>query len=210
MDPLRAPRLNGRGGRAPYHCPEGDNLKAAYQRKDFEGRKFMYRELLIGCGARRNKDIPVTNCREWQNLTTLDINPDHNPDVVWDLNDIPLPFEDNVFDEIHAYEVLEHCGRQGDYKFFFAQFSDFWRIMKPGAVFAATVPLWNTRWAWGDPSHARVITRETLLALSQAQYKLHVGRDQMTDYRYIYKADFDILKADEMGALVFVLRAVKL
>ncbi len=173
----------------------------------------IHRELLIGCGdsGRWIKELVATKYRGWQNPITLDINPDHKPDVVWDLNNLPLPFEDNSFDEIHAYEVLEHCGRQGDYKFFFAQFSDFWRVMKDGAVFCATVPMWNSRWAWGDPSHTRVIIKETLLALSQREYSSHVGKDQMTDYRYIYKADFNVLKAVETEVkLLFVLRAVKL
>jgi hypothetical protein len=63
-------------------------------------------ELLIGCGSRRAKDVWVADKKEWTDLRTLDINPDHKPDVVHDLQDIPLPFPDETFDEIHAYEVL--------------------------------------------------------------------------------------------------------
>jgi predicted SAM-dependent methyltransferase len=93
-----------------------------------------YRELLIGCGSRREKLIFFEGKKEWENVTTLDINQDHMPDIVWDLHNIPLPFEENSFDEIHAYEVLEHTGKQGDYQFFFDQFSDFWRILKPKLI----------------------------------------------------------------------------
>ena len=75
------------------------------------------RELLIGAGRRPLKLLSRPDLKEWDNLTTLDLNPDHKPDVVWDLNNIPLPFEDSAFDEIHAYNILEHVGRQGDYKF---------------------------------------------------------------------------------------------
>ena len=111
----------------------------------------MIKELLIGCGSTRRKNYFPSGDPNWHDLTTLDINPDHKPDIVWDLNKIPLPFDDNVFDEIHAYEVLEHTGRQGDHKFFFAQFTDFWRILKSNGYLIASVPFWASPWAWADP-----------------------------------------------------------
>ena len=75
------------------------------------------KELLMGCGSRTEKDIYIDN-PEFENVTRLDYNADHNPDVVWDLSVHPLPFNDEEFDEIHAYEVLEHLATQGDYEFF--------------------------------------------------------------------------------------------
>jgi predicted SAM-dependent methyltransferase len=76
----------------------------------------------------------------WINLTTLDFNSDHEPDFVHDMNKLPLPFDNDTFDEIHAYEVLEHVGKQGDYIFFFAQFSDLYRILKPNGLLVAMSP----------------------------------------------------------------------
>lgn len=151
-----------------------------------------YHELLIGCGSRRNKLIHMPENPTFTNLTTLDLNPDHNPDIIHDLTILPLPFADNSFDEIHAYEVLEHTGSQGDYQFFFDQFSDFWRILKPGGQLFATCPTWNGVWAWGDPSHTRTIQPESLGFLHQPKYEAEVGHTAMSDFRYIYKADFDI------------------
>ena len=167
-------------------------------------------ELLIGCGARHGKLIPTPSGDEWSSLTTLDINPAHKPDRLWDLMDIPLPFDDNSMDEIHAYDVLEHTGAQGDYKFFFAQWSDFWRILKPGGLFCGIVPSLTSRWAWGDPSHTRVIQSESLMFLNQAEYS-QVGQTAMSDFRYIYKADFQRALTDdgEEGTFRFVLIAVK-
>jgi hypothetical protein len=81
-------------------------------------------ELLIGCGSSRAKKLSTQGRSEWIGLVTLDYEKRHSPDVVHDLHD-PLPFDDDTADEIHAYEVLEHVGRQGDYKFFFQQFADF-------------------------------------------------------------------------------------
>lgn len=148
------------------------------------------RELLIGCGSNRAKKLCVGGASEWASLTTLDNNPDHGPDVVHDLHEIPLPFEDESFDEIHAYEVLEHVGRQGDWRFFFDQFADFWRILKPGGYVIGTVPLPTSVWAWGDPSHTRVIPKESFTFLSQAEYDRQVGVTAMSDFRFYYKADF--------------------
>lgn len=169
-----------------------------------------YRELLIGCGSRREKLLKAPRHETWSNLTTLDINADHMPDVQWDLGRLPLPFDAETFDEIHAYEVLEHIGAQGDYKTFFAQFSEFWRILKPGGYLCATCPSWKSMWAWGDPSHTRVMTSGSLVFLSQAQYVKQVGKTAMSDFRYLYKADFETAFVQEDdNQLAFVLRAIK-
>lgn len=169
-----------------------------------------YRELLIGCGSRRIKLLFPPDKQEWQHLTTLDINGSHNPDVVWDLNNLPLPFADNTFDEIHAYEVLEHTGRQGDHIFFFAQFSDFWRILKPNGMLIGSSPMYNSPWAFGDPSHTRVIQKESFVFLDQTQYAEQIGKTAMTDFRYIYKADFAVVHVTENnGTLQFALQAIK-
>lgn len=166
-------------------------------------------ELLIGCGSDHTKRLKLPGRLDWDGLVTLDIEARHNPDVVHDLNNLPLPFADNSADEIHAYECLEHCGRQGDYKFFFDQWADFWRILKPGGTFHGTVPLPDSPWAWGDPSHTRIIQAETLTFLGQPSYE-QVGQTSMSDFRSLYKADFDLIHC-EKGAqhLIFVLRAVK-
>lgn len=170
----------------------------------------IYRELLIGCGSRREKLLKIPGHESFTHLTTLDINSDHNPDVVYDLERLPLPFDDGEFDEIHAYEVLEHIGRQGDYKTFFAQFSEFWRILKPGGYLCATCPSYKSMWAWGDPSHTRVLTSGSLVFLSQAQYEKQIGKTAMSDFRYLYKANFEsAFVQEDDNLLAFVLRAIK-
>lgn len=177
-------------------------------------------ELLLGCGRDRARRIEVAGRRDFgPHLVTLDHNADHEPDVVWDLGQLPLPFRDDTFTELHAYEVLEHTGRQGDWRFFFAQFSEFWRILRPGGILAATCPSWRSMWAWGDPSHTRVITSGSLVFLSQQQYRIQVdgkgpqgdkGRTPMSDFRFVYSADFEtLLSQEDAEQLVFVLRALK-
>ena len=168
------------------------------------------RELMIGCGRRRTKGIWCEVIPEtFSNLTTLDIMEIHEPDVVWDLNNLPLPFEDNSFDEIHAYEVLEHCGMQGDWRFFFNQFADFWRILKPGGHICASTPMWDHEWAWADPGHTRIIAPKTLMFLEQEFYK-NPGNSVASDYRPVYQADFRMKAMQEKDQqFFFILQAIK-
>ena len=188
----------------------------------------MKRQLLLGCGVSREK---LFNPQEpWEDLVTLDVEPAHKPDVVWDLNN-GLPFRwnidgltwvqesifhENEFDEIHAYDLLEHLGAQGNWGGFFHEFAEYHRILKPNGFFCGIVPAWNSFWAWGDPGHTRVINEGTLSFLSQAHYKC-VGSSPSTDYRSIYKADFRLFQYEYRGrkedpnekTFYFVLQAVK-
>ena len=166
------------------------------------------RELLLGCGSRTEKDVYLPDRgKEFHDVVRLDINADHNPDVVWDLAVHPLPFKDGEFDEIHAYDVLEHLATQGDFKFFFKEFSEYHRILKDGGMFFATCPAWNSPWAWGDPSHKRVISKESLVYLVQEEYEKQVGKTKMSDFRNIYKVNFKIIHADDRnGNFSFVLK----
>lgn len=192
-------------------------------------------ELLLGCGNSRDKKIKLHGNETWKELVTLDHDPLCKPDVIFDLSEIGvlkpirkkcgitaefdepldeepyrLPWDDDTFDEIHAYEVLEHIGAQGDYKTFFAQFTEFHRILKPDGLFCATVPHWQSLWVWGDPSHTRHINEGTLAFLSQKEYVKQVGKTSMSDFRRLYHADFDILHTECAGeSLVFILKAVK-
>ena len=166
-------------------------------------------ELLIGCGHSREKKLCLPGQKDWEFLMTLDHNPDTGCDIVHDLEVFPYPIRDNTYDEIHAYEVLEHIGDQGDHKKFFKQFEEFHRILKPGGLFLASVPTWDSMWAWGDPSHRRVINEGTISFLDQRAYE-ECGSTSRTDFRYCYKADFEIIYLSKTDTnLFFVLKAIK-
>lgn len=195
-----------------------------------------YRELLIGCGHSREKRLdprefrPHTGAavqlRQWRGrLEALDYMIECRPDLVCDLQRMPWSvvrregdawlelgtvLEESVYDEVHAYEVLEHFGRQGDYRNFFATFSEIWRVLKPGGYLCATVPSRYSQWLWGDPGHTRVILPASLVFLHQPNYDAQQGKTSMSDYRRVYRADFDITGTfDDHELHRFVLQCVK-
>ena len=172
----------------------------------------MKKELLIGCGSNHKKRLTIDGTKDFDNLVTLDYNADHKPDIVWDLlhpDVLPASMDNNTFDEIHAYEVLEHLGSQGDYKLFFKQFSEFWRVLKPNGHMFMTFPSRNSEWAWGDPSHTRIMQVEQFIFLCQPSYA-QVGITPMSDFRSIFKADFDIIHdSDDGGTVSIIIQAIK-
>ena len=158
------------------------------------------KSLLIGSGNSTKKQIVhgVTPDREFTDLTTLDL---YSADVIHDLNVLPYPFEDDSFDEIHAYEVLEHCGSQGDVNFFFAQFNEFHRILSGVMLFS--VPNYKSVWAFGDPGHKRVLPPTVFNFLSKSFYK-QVGETACADYRHLIEGYWDCIGVDE-GETVFII-----
>jgi SAM-dependent methyltransferase len=165
-------------------------------------------ELLLGCGNSRDKRLGTT--ATWDKLVTLDLDPDCGADIQHDLDVIPWPIEDNTFDEVHAYELLEHLGQQGDYRSFFLHFAEIYRVLKPGGVLFATTPKWDGVWAWSDPGHRRVISTATLVFLNQAEYAAQIGKTPMTDYRWLWKGDFVPVFASELGdSHAWALQAIK-
>lgn len=192
-----------------------------------------FRELLLGCGHSRDKRMPSLDGNpHWRDLITLDSNPDCKPDVVCNLDwspwvcyehrgidtesrgegNHPLIGADQ-FDEVHAYEVLEHLGYQGIARTFFDTFTEIWRILKPGGHLCATVPSRFSPWLWGDPSHRRAILPETLVFLNQAEYIAQLDGPRttpMSDFRDLYHADFNLkVSEDNRSVHAFVLEAVK-
>lgn len=193
----------------------------------------LYRELLIGCGRSRVKqyNAQAHHPRTWRNPdgpTRLDINWDVKPDLWCDLNAAPPwlairgpddedddvhPMLADYWDEIHAYQVLEHLGTQGDAHAFLAQFAELWRILKPDGYLVASVPSRYSGWLWGDPSHRRAILPESLVFLDQQQYIDQCDGPRptsMSDFRHLYRADFKLVEqADNRADFAFVLQAVK-
>lgn len=163
-------------------------------------------ELLIGCGRRHEK---IWGGADWSRLVTLDIDPNLNPDVVWDLNTLPLPFDAETFDEIHCSEVLEHLGTQGDWRGWFRFFDEMYRLLIGGGTFNVSCPRHDSIWALGDPGHTRIVTREQFLYLQRPFYA-QCGETACTDYTPYFVSDWNSTRLEHTEHQMMVqLQAVK-
>lgn len=95
------------------------------------------------------------------------------PDIEHDLNVFPYPFEDNEFDHIEAYHVLEHLDRP------FQVMKEIHRILKPGGKLIIKVPHFSRGFTHAEHSHGFDITFP--------QY----FNKEFKDYGY-YGVDYDV------------------
>jgi SAM-dependent methyltransferase len=78
---------------------------------------------------------------------TLDINPRHSPDVVWDLNDFPYPFADSEFDLVVCEHVIEHLREV------ISVMEELHRVTAPGGRVIVRVPYFSSLNFNTDPTH---------------------------------------------------------
>jgi SAM-dependent methyltransferase len=78
---------------------------------------------------------------------TLDINPRHNPNVVWDLNDFPYPFADSEFDLVVCEHVIEHLREV------ISVMEELHRVTAPGGRVIVRVPHFSSLNFNTDPTH---------------------------------------------------------
>jgi SAM-dependent methyltransferase len=100
--------------------------------------------LNLGCG--RKKIVGAVN---------LDVTSETEPDVVHNLDKAPWPFRDDSFDEVHAYDVIEHT------KDIVVTMSEIHRVCRHGAAVNITVPHFSSFGAFTDPTHRHFFGRFT-------------------------------------------------
>ena len=121
------------------------------------------KKLNLGCGT----DIKGG----WTNLDITDL---PGVDVVDDVNNIPLPFEDESFDHILAQDILEHIE-------YIPLLKDLFRMLRPGGTIQIRVPHFTSRYNFNDPTHKKMFSSKTFdFFVSGASY----GRDYYFDFHF--------------------------
>ena len=77
----------------------------------------------------------------------VDISPDVGADVVHDLAAVPWPFPSDAFNEVHAFDVIEHLDDIP------RVMEELHRVCKKGALVHITVPHFSSGNAFTDPTH---------------------------------------------------------
>lgn len=111
-------------------------------------------KLNIGCGFHKHPKF-----------VNVDSFPECDPDVLWDLERTPWPFEDNSVDEIVARHILEHLGHAP--RDFFAIIKEIYRVVRHNGAVRIAVPHPLHPSFFNDPTHVRSFTKETFLMLSR-------------------------------------------
>lgn len=79
----------------------------------------------------------------------IDLSPLTGVDIVIDLNNEPLPFDDNSVDFIFSSHALEHLTVEG----FFHVMTEAYRVLKPNAQFKIVVPYFTSGLNFAYPFH---------------------------------------------------------
>lgn len=78
-----------------------------------------------------------------------------------------IPFPDNYFDSVSAFDLIEHIPRQlldanGNIIYPFINImNEIYRVLKPKGVFLAITPAYPREEAFQDPTHVNIITINT-------------------------------------------------
>ena len=97
----------------------------------------MTRILSTGCGDKPPKD----------GVVRLDKRPEVRPDVIWDLNNFPYPFENSTFSEIECFDVIEHLDNIPK------TMEEFHRILNPNGLVKIATPHFSCANSYIDVTH---------------------------------------------------------
>ena len=123
----------------------------------------------IGCGETPRNPFHA------KSAYGLDIREDITKNIRYaDLTTEALPFSNDMFDYITAYDFLEHIPRViyvPERRFPFIQLmNEIHRTLRPGGFFLSRTPFYPISSAFTDPTHVNVITADTFPRYFDDQY----------------------------------------
>jgi SAM-dependent methyltransferase len=145
-------------------------LRARYYRKSVNLQNVLSRQgilvdssLDLGSGPKPRNPFGASNVFG-VDIRSFDINPNVKKCA---LGIDSIPFGDNAFDAITAYDLLEHIPRvsndRGSVNLpFINLMNEIWRVLKVGGVFYSETPCFPMKEAFQDPTHVNIMTEDTL------------------------------------------------
>ncbi|MGF1644542.1 MAG: methyltransferase domain-containing protein [Thiotrichales bacterium] len=80
----------------------------------------------------------------------------------------PIPFDDNLFDSVSAYDFFEHVprvsldhGSGSNFFPFILLMNEIWRVLKPGGLLYAVTPAYPHEKAFRDPTHVNILSKKS-------------------------------------------------
>jgi predicted SAM-dependent methyltransferase len=139
-------------------------------------------KLNLGCGFDKREG--------WDNA-------DHfaecEPDLLFNIEDVPWPIADSSYDQILMKHVLEHVG--ASFADFRAIMQELYRILTPGGLLEIHVPHYRHDTWWSDPTHVRAFTPLTFQMMSKKQNDLWIkAKANYTMLAYVMELDFEVDK----------------
>jgi len=175
-----------------YRADQLRRYPTAKSQDEFFARHFRYsaeqrplRTVDLGCGTSPrnpfNADI----------LQGVDIreSPENNI-IAADLCSGRIPFPDNYFDFITAFDFIEHIPRvtyvDGKTRFHFVELmSEIYRVLKSGGIFFSHTPAYPSKQAFQDPTHVNIITEDT--------FPCYFCGDSPSASMYGFEGSFDLI-----------------
>jgi SAM-dependent methyltransferase len=130
----------------------------------------MTKTLDIGCGP-----IPK-NPFNAQEIYGIDVREDLEKNIVsGDLAIENIPFADNMFDFVTAYDFIEHIPRIAYLpkrrNCFVELMNEIYRVLKVDGFFLSLTPAYPRAEAFRDPTHVNIITEETFPLYFDSHYR---------------------------------------
>ena len=138
--------------------------------------------LNLGCGTdifKSTKDI------EWINIDCEYID---GVDVVWDLNNIPLPVLEESIDIIVMNDILEHLDNPPEI------IKECYRLLKNGGKLIIRILYWNHIYNYSDPQHKHVFGPRYFEFFTKDSHRLYYFDFHFDSLKIKYTFDVNAMK----------------
>lgn len=158
------------------------------------------RTLDLGCGPRPQNPFHA------QEVFGLDIRGNEDLNIKYaDLTVDEIPYPDNDFDYLTAFEFLEHVPRVmylPARRFPFVELmNEVWRVLRPGGLFLSSTPIYPFSAAFRDPTHVNLMTHET--------FSLYFDDKNRGASMYGFRGTFEVVDQMRCGSnLMSLLRKI--